>query len=75
MSIAKLTVGFDISRQGITKHLRVMEDAGLVRSTHQGRENVWQLEQKRLAEVRRYLQQISLQWDDALDRLKSFVER
>jgi DNA-binding transcriptional ArsR family regulator len=75
MSIAKLTVGFDITRQAITKHLRVMEDAGLVRSRQQGRESIWQLEQKRLAEARRYLQLISAQWDDALGRLKTFVER
>lgn len=75
MSIAKLTAGFDITRQAITKHLRVMEEAGLVRSTQQGRESIWQLEQKRLAEVRRYLQLISAQWDGALGRLKSFVER
>lgn len=75
MSIAKLTAGFDITRQAITKHLRVMEDAGLARSTPHGRESIWQLEQKRLAEARRYLQLISAQWDDALGRLKTFVER
>jgi DNA-binding transcriptional ArsR family regulator len=74
MSIAKLTDGFDITRQAITKHLRVMEDAGVVYSTQQGRENIWQLEQKRLADARRYLQQISAQWDDALGRLKVLVE-
>jgi DNA-binding transcriptional ArsR family regulator len=75
MSIAKLTAGFAITRQGITKHLRVMEEAGVVRSTAHGRESVWQLEQKRLAEARRYLQLISAQWDEALGRLKAFVER
>jgi DNA-binding transcriptional ArsR family regulator len=74
-SIAKLTAGFAISRQAITKHLRVMEDAGLVRSTHHGRESVWRLEQKRLADARRHLQLISAQWDETLSRLKSFVER
>jgi uncharacterized protein YndB with AHSA1/START domain len=42
MSIAKLTAGFAITRQAITKHLRVMEDAGLVRSTQHGRESIWQ---------------------------------
>ena len=75
LSIAKLTAGFAISRQAITKHLRVMEGAGLVRSRQHGRESVWQLEQKRLAEARRYLQTISAEWDQALGRLKSFVER
>jgi DNA-binding transcriptional ArsR family regulator len=75
MSIAKLRAGFEMTRQAITKHLRVMEEAGLVRSTYHGRESTWQLEQERLAEVRRYLQTISAQWDEALGRLKQFVER
>jgi DNA-binding transcriptional ArsR family regulator len=74
LSIAKLTTGFAISRQAITKHLRVMEHAGLVRCTHRGRESVWQLEQTRLADARRHLQLISTQWDETLARLKSFVE-
>ena len=75
LSIARLAEGFDMSRQAITKHLRVMEDAGLVRSSWQGRESVWQLEQKRLAAARRHLQMISTQWDETLSRLKNFVER
>jgi DNA-binding transcriptional ArsR family regulator len=75
MSIAKLTTEFAITRQAITKHLRVMGDAGLVRSSRNGRESVWQLEQKRLAEVHRYLELISKEWDDTLGRLKGFVER
>jgi DNA-binding transcriptional ArsR family regulator len=75
MSIAKLTTEFAITRQAITKHLRVMGDAGLVRSSRQGRESVGQLEQKRLAEAHRYLQLISKEWDDTLGRLKGFVER
>jgi hypothetical protein len=53
----------------------MMERAGLVRCTPHGRESVWQLEQKRLADARRHLQLISAQWDETLGRLKSFVER
>lgn len=75
MSIARLADGFAITRQAITKHLRVMENAGLVRSEQSGRESVWQLEQKRLADARRHLQLISAQWDETLGRLKTFVER
>src|SRR5712692_3515941 len=75
MSITRLTAGFAITRQAITKHLRVMKNAGLVRSTQHGRESVWQLEQKRLADARRHLQMISARWDETLGRLKSFVER
>ena len=74
-SITQLTEGAGVTRQAITKHLRVMESAGLVCGTPQGREIVWELEQKRLADARRHLQTISTQWDQTLGRLKSFVER
>jgi DNA-binding transcriptional ArsR family regulator len=74
MSITRLTAGSRVTRQAITKHLRVMEDAGLVRSRRHGRESVWQLEQRRLADARRYLAVISKHWDDALGRLRKFVE-
>jgi DNA-binding transcriptional ArsR family regulator len=74
MSIARLTSGTDITRQAITKHLRVLQNAGLVRSRRHGRESVWRLEQRRLAEARHYLGLISRQWDDALGRLRKFVE-
>ncbi|HEX3703745.1 MAG TPA: metalloregulator ArsR/SmtB family transcription factor [Vicinamibacterales bacterium] len=74
MSMAKLTAGFPMTRQGVSKHLKVMEQAGLVRRTLRGRESVWQLEAKRIADARRYLDLIAAQWDAALDRLKHFVE-
>src|ERR1700752_2476191 len=64
LSITKLTTGSAMTRQAVTKHLRVMEHAGLVRSSRQGRERVWRLEQQRLEEARRYLNQISAQWDE-----------
>jgi len=74
MSITKLTAGTSITRQAITKHLRVMEEAHLVQSSKRGREIIWQLEQQRLEEARHYLDIISKQWDDALGRLKAYVE-
>jgi DNA-binding transcriptional ArsR family regulator len=74
MSITRLTEGSRVTRQAITKHLRVMEGAGLVHSRRHGRESVWQLDQQRLEDARRYLDQISAQWDSALARLREFVE-
>lgn len=74
-SISKLASGFDVTRQAITKHLHVLADAGLVHGTRDGRENVWELEPRRLAEAGRCLNLISKQWDDALERLRAFVER
>jgi DNA-binding transcriptional ArsR family regulator len=74
LSIASLTEGLPVTRQGITKHLQVMEHAGLVRNHRRGRESLWQLDQRRLTDARKYLDLISKQWDDALARLKRFVE-
>jgi DNA-binding transcriptional ArsR family regulator len=73
-SITKLTAGSEVTRQAITKHLRLMHAAGLVRETRHGRESVWQLEPRRLEQARDHLAQISKHWDAALDRLKAFVE-
>ncbi len=73
-SIASLAADFDISRQAISKHLRVMSDAGLARCGRKGREAVWQLEQGGLADAERYLRTISRHWDDKLRRLKVLVE-
>jgi DNA-binding transcriptional ArsR family regulator len=73
-SITQLSAKSDVSRQAITKHLRVLADAGLVRSTRKGREQVWDLETKRLADAHQYLDRISRGWDEALERLRSFVE-
>ena len=73
-SIAHLTASTDISRQGVTKHLRVLADAGVVRDVKRGRERLWQLEPDQLDDARRALEVIGRQWDEALDRLKAFVE-
>ena len=74
MSITRLAAGSGVTRQAITKHLRVMEEAGLARSRRHGRESVWRLSQRRLGEARRALDLISSQWDEALGRLRKFVE-
>ena len=73
-SITQLSAKSAVSRQAITKHLRVLSDAGLVRSSRRGRERVWDLETKRLADAHEYLNRISQQWDEALDRLRQLVE-
>ena len=75
LSIAGLTAGSAVTRQAITKHLGVLADAGLVRGVRRGRERVWSLERAPLEDARGYLGRISLQWDNALSRLKAFVER
>lgn len=73
-SIVRLTDSVDVSRQAVTKHLEALAEAGLVRSTKDGRERIWQLETRRLTDAQRYLDQISSQWDQAIGRLRAFVE-
>jgi DNA-binding transcriptional ArsR family regulator len=75
LSIARLAEGASVTRQAITKHLLVLEEARLVRSTRSGRERRWELEPARLAEARRWLERISTQWDAAIERLRAHVER
>ena len=74
LSITRLTEGSRLTRQAITKHLRILEDAGVVRGVRRGRENLFQLEPNSLREARDALDSISRQWDHALARLKAFVE-
>jgi DNA-binding transcriptional ArsR family regulator len=74
LSIARLTDGTDVTRQAVTKHLHALEDVGLVRGTRAGRERLWELQPKRLAEARVYLEHIERQWDQALERLRVFLE-
>lgn len=73
-SIAGLTEGSGVTRQAVTKHLRILEDAGLVQSQRSGRESSWRLLPGGLAEARASLERISAQWDSALERLRAFVE-
>ena len=74
MSITRLTEGTEVTRQAVTRHLEVLEDAGLVRGTRRGRERLWELEPKRIELARRSLDQISRWWDDKLAELKTKVE-
>lgn len=73
LSVTHLTDGTSITRQAVTKHLRVLEAAGLARSEKSGRETVWTLDQRPLAKAREHLDLISRQWDDAIERLRAFV--
>ncbi|WP_254510031.1 ArsR/SmtB family transcription factor [Anatilimnocola floriformis] len=63
-----------LTRQAVTKHLQLLEQSGIVHSERAGRERVWELNSKRLTEVRGYLDEISEQWDQALVRLQQFLE-
>jgi DNA-binding transcriptional ArsR family regulator len=73
-SISQLTEGTNLSRQGITKHLRVLQDAGLVRNEKSGRESLFAYNPRPIHNARSYIDVVSRQWDQSLGRLKSFIE-
>jgi DNA-binding transcriptional ArsR family regulator len=73
-SISRLTSGTRLTRQAVTKHLRVLEGAGVVHSVKTGRESRFALEPKTIIDAQTYLDQVSRQWDNALARLKALVE-
>lgn len=73
-SISTLSKGLKLSRQGVTKHLQVLENAGVVKSRRVGRELRFALQPEALTPLQEYLDLVSSQWDDAVERLRSFVE-
>lgn len=73
-SISQLTQGSRLTRQAVTKHLRVLERVGVVRNERRGRESRYRFNPQPFAESQKFLAAVSKQWDEALMRLKSFVE-
>jgi DNA-binding transcriptional ArsR family regulator len=73
-SIAQLTRGSKLSRQAVTKHLHVLEQASLVHSARAGRESLFELNPEPIKDLEDYLRLVSGQWDKALERLRAFVE-
>jgi DNA-binding transcriptional ArsR family regulator len=74
-SISQLSEESKLTRQAITKHLGVLERAGIVRSAHSGRERLFEFDPEPLEGLREYLNFVSKQWDQTLLRLKSLVEK
>ena len=75
LSIARLTDGTKLTRQAVTKHLRVLEDVGVVFSVKAGRESRFVLDPRPIVGAQEYLEHVSRQWDTALSRLKALVEQ
>jgi DNA-binding transcriptional ArsR family regulator len=73
-SISELTKGTKVTRQAISKHLQVLKEVGLVHCIKSGRENLFALNPEPLEDLTSYLDFVAKQWEQALLRLKSFVE-
>ena len=74
-SISQLTQGSKLTRQAITKHLRVLEGAGIVHGVRAGRESRFEFDPQPIEGLKEYLDRVSAEWDQALARLKSLVEQ
>jgi DNA-binding transcriptional ArsR family regulator len=74
-SIAAIATGLPITRQALTKHLKVLEAAGIANSRRHGRETVYRIDPSGLVAAERWIADVSTQWDRAIDRLKNQVER
>jgi len=73
-SISQLTKGSRLTRQAITKHLRVLEGVGIVHGARTGRQSLFEFDPEPIVEIKGYLELVSKQWDQALARLNSYVE-
>ena len=74
LSITQISNQFDISRQGITKHIKTLEEAGLVNINSQGRERFCNANPKELKEVNKWVQFYSQFWDNNLDNLNNYLD-
>jgi DNA-binding transcriptional ArsR family regulator len=73
-STSQVTQAVSVTRQAATKHLEMLEAAGLVVSSRRGRERIWTLQTQPLIDAGDYLTQLSRRWDCAIDRLRAYVE-
>ncbi|MGV0834953.1 ArsR/SmtB family transcription factor [Mycolicibacterium thermoresistibile] len=73
-STSEVAQAVSVSRQAATKHLLLLEEAGLVSSDRRGRERIWRMHPEALDNAGGYLEQLARRWDRAIDRLRAFVE-
>ena len=64
-----------ISRQAVTKHLGVLDRAGLVHATPMGRERRYEVDDAQLARAVRQLNEVGKTWDARLNRIKRLAEQ
>ena len=74
MPITQISEQFDISRQGVTKHIKTLEEAGLIKINAQGRERFCLADPTPLKEVNKWLNFYEGYWDTALDNLGKHLD-
>lgn len=74
-SVAELAAPFKISAPAITKHLKVLENAGLISRSRLAQTRPCKLEAARLQEVADFLEQYRQHWEHSLDRLDAYLKQ
>ena len=74
-SVNELVDVFDVSQPAVSRHLRVLRDAGLVRVTRDGQRRIYRLDGRRLAELDAWLAPYRRFWADHLDALEAYLDR
>ena len=74
LSITQISNQFDMSRQGVTKHIKTLQEAGLVHIDSKGRERFCNPNTNALKEVNKWLKFYEQFWDDSLDNLNNYLD-
>ena len=74
LSISQIANQFEMSRQGVTKHIKTLEDAQLVSIYNEGRERFCNANAKPLRELHKWMQFYEQFWDDSLDSLGNYLD-
>lgn len=75
LSITQIAEHFDITRQGVTKHIKMLKQAGLIETNNKGRENYCTANPEPLKQIRDWVAFYEKFWDDKLDKLGDFLEK
>jgi len=75
MSLTQISQQFDISRQGVTKHVRLLEEAGLVKTVSQGRERFCEANATPLDEIKNWLAVYDKFWNDKIKALDTYLKQ
>ena len=75
LSISQISNQFEISRQGVTKHIKTLEEAGLIHLDNKGRERFCYANAKPLKELNTWMKFYEQFWDDSLDNLERYLDK
>jgi DNA-binding transcriptional ArsR family regulator len=74
LSITQICTQFEITRQGVTKHIKTLEEAGLIHIETKGRERFCNANATPLKEINKWVKFYEQFWDDSLDSLSDYLD-